>query len=87
MSNAISSDYQEIVSIIVNSKDKIYKALNNEIIDMYWNVGEYISGKAEEAGWGKSTILDFSRYIETRYPDIKGFSLSNLWWMKQFYET
>jgi predicted nuclease of restriction endonuclease-like (RecB) superfamily len=87
MPNDISSDYQEIISIIEKARGKIYRALNTGIIDMYWNVGKYISGKVEEAGWGKSTIFDFSRYIEVQYSDIKGFSPSNLWRMKQFFET
>jgi hypothetical protein len=53
---------------------------------MYWEVGEYISRKITENGWGENTIIEFSRFVQTQYPDIKGFSPSNLWRMKQFFE-
>jgi predicted nuclease of restriction endonuclease-like (RecB) superfamily len=54
---------------------------------MYWNVGEYISRKVAEDDWGKSVVLEFSRFVDLNRPDIKGFSPSNIWRMKQFFET
>ena len=87
MVNDINTDFAEIVSIIEKAKVKIYKAINTGIIDMYWDVGEYISRKVAENGWGKGTIQDFSSYIQMNFPDIKGFSPQNLWRMKQFFET
>jgi predicted nuclease of restriction endonuclease-like (RecB) superfamily len=82
-----NSEFSEIISIIEEAKDKIYKAVNNGLIGMYWEIGEYITQKVLENGWGKNTILEFSQFINTRYPDIKGFSPQNIWRMKQFYET
>ncbi|GHV86048.1 hypothetical protein AGMMS50230_16560 [Spirochaetia bacterium] len=87
MLNNLTANFTEIISIIEKAKTKIYKAVNNGLIDLYWDVGEYISQKTLENGWGENTIAEFSRYIQTHYPDIKGFSPSNLWRMKQFYET
>ncbi|GHU10313.1 hypothetical protein FACS1894151_09570 [Spirochaetia bacterium] len=87
MPNNLTANFTEIISIIEKAKTKIYKAVNNGLIDLYWDVGEYISQKTLENGWGENTIAEFSRYIQTHYPDIKGFSPSNLWRMKQFYET
>jgi predicted nuclease of restriction endonuclease-like (RecB) superfamily len=83
----INSEFAEIISIIEEAKNKIYKAVNNGLIDMYWKIGEYIAQKTLENGWGKNTIQEFSQFINTRYPDIKGFSPQNIWRMKQFYET
>ena len=82
-----TAGFAEIISIIEKAKVKIYKAVNNGLIDMYWEVGKYISHKIAEDRWGKGTIQDFSRYLEQHYPDIKGFSASNLWRMRQFFET
>jgi len=87
MGKEITSNFTEIISIIENAKIKIFKAVNNGLIDMYWEVGEYISQKITENGWGEGTIKEFSRFILTQYPDIKGFSPQNLWRMRQFYET
>jgi predicted nuclease of restriction endonuclease-like (RecB) superfamily len=82
-----NSEFAKIISIIEEAKDKIYKAVNNGLIGMYWEIGEYIAQKVLENGWGKNTIREFSQFINTRYPDIKGFSPQNIWRMKQFYET
>ena len=87
MDKEMTTNFTEIISIIENAKIKIYKAINNGLIGMYWEVGEYISRKISENGWGEGTIKAFSRFIQTQYPNIKGFSPQNLWRMKQFYET
>jgi predicted nuclease of restriction endonuclease-like (RecB) superfamily len=80
-------NFADIIAIIEKAKKKIYKAVNNGLIDMYWDIGEYISRKVIENGWGENTILEFSHYVQTRYQDIKGFSPQNIWRMKQFYES
>jgi len=53
MSNDLTAHFTEIISIIEKAKAKIYKAVNNGLIDMYWEVGEYISRKVAENGWGE----------------------------------
>jgi hypothetical protein len=54
---------------------------------MYWDIGEYVSCRVTESGWGKSMVKEFSDFIQIRYVGIKGFSPSNIWRMRQFYET
>lgn len=54
---------------------------------MYWNIGEYVSNKAEYDGWGKSTVKALFEYILSKEPGIRGYSSQNIWRMKQFYET
>jgi len=87
MPNEITANFAEIILIIEKAKAILYKAVNNGLINMYWEVGEYISLKVTENEWGDGTIQEFSRYLQLHYPDIKGFSPSNLWRMKQFFET
>ena len=87
MLNDLNSNFTEIITIIEKAKNNIFKAVNNGLIDMYWEVGKCISHKVIENSWGKGTIKEFSRYLLLHYSDIRGFSSSNLWRMKQFYET
>jgi len=54
---------------------------------MYWQIGEYVSGKVKSGKWGKSIVNDISKHITKVVPNASGFSPSNLWRMKQFYET
>lgn len=81
------SGYTEMIAIIEQSREKAFRAVNRELITMYWDIGKYISGKMENGGWGKSVVADFARYVQEARPDIKGFSASNIWRMRQFYET
>ena len=82
-----SNDYDSIIAIIEKSKIRAIKAVNREMIDMYWNIGKYLSDKSANDGWGKNTVQVFADYLKKTYPSASGFSAQNLWRMKQFYET
>jgi len=81
------AEFSEIIAIIEQSRENAFRAVNHEMISMYWNVGEYISEKVKNSGWGKSVVAEFAQFVQTERPDIKGFSASNVWRMRQFYET
>ncbi|MBQ5661075.1 MAG: DUF1016 family protein [Lachnospiraceae bacterium] len=79
--------FDEVISIIENARNRALKAVNTELIQMYWDVGAYVSRKVKDGGWGKSIVTDFAEFIQKHYPGMKGFSTQNIWRMKQFYET
>lgn len=79
--------FADIIHLIRQSRVKAIKAVNSELIDLYWNIGEYISKKIENSEWGDSVVAELSKYLKKNEPEIKGFSDKNLWRMKQFYET
>ena len=82
-----NNDFENIIAIIEHSKARAIKAVNAEMIEMYWQIGKYISEKAANNGWGKSVVQDFSNFLKQTYPSASGFSSQNIWRMKQFYET
>ncbi|NLF82367.1 MAG: DUF1016 domain-containing protein, partial [Candidatus Gastranaerophilales bacterium] len=86
MAELIENSFNEVVSLIQKARNNALKSVNRELITLYWQVGEYISGKIEFASWGENTIKSLADYIQQNQPDIKGFSASNIWRMKQFYE-
>jgi len=65
----------------------MFRSVNRELIDMYWEIGRSISEKVKKYEWGKSIVKEFAAFIQTRYKGMKGFSPQNIWRMKQFYET
>ena len=79
--------FEEIITIIERSRENAFRAVNRELISMYWEIGRFISKKVTADNWGKSVVQEFSRFIQTRFMGIKGFSPQNIWRMKQFYET
>lgn len=82
-----SNDFESIIEIIERSKARAIRAVNAEMIEMYWQIGKYISEKADNDGWGKSVVQDFANFLKQEYPSASGFSAQNIWRMKQFYET
>jgi predicted nuclease of restriction endonuclease-like (RecB) superfamily len=91
MSNKLTTnnhaEYNEIVSIIERARENAFRAVNRELISMYWDIGKYVSNKVKSNGWGKSVVADFSKFIQSQLLGIRGFSSQNIWRMKQFYET
>jgi predicted nuclease of restriction endonuclease-like (RecB) superfamily len=76
-----------VIKLIKQSQSKAIKAVNAELIDLYWNVGKFISKKLEKSEWGDSVVSELADYIKKNEPAVKGFSDKNIWRMKQFYET
>lgn len=84
--NIITKDFETILRQIHTSKQKAYQEVNKVLIDLYWNIGAYISQKCIKEGWGKSVVEELADFIKLKDPTLKGFSDKNLWRMKQFYE-
>ncbi len=81
------NDFNNIIEIIERAKTRAIKAVNAEMIEMYWQIGKFVSEKAASDGWGKGVVRDFSCFLKQTYPSASGFSSQNIWRMKQFYET
>jgi predicted nuclease of restriction endonuclease-like (RecB) superfamily len=79
--------FTDIIQLIKQSKEKALRAVNAELINLYWNIGEYICRKIEQSEWGDSVVVELAKFIQINEPEIKGFSDKNIWRMKQFYET
>ena len=79
--------FTDIIQLIKQSQINAIRAVNAELINLYWNIGEYISKKIEKSEWGDSVVAELANFIKTHEPEIKGFSDKNIWRMKQFYET
>ena len=80
-------EFDPILHLIYSAKQKAEYQVNTTIIDLYWQIGEYVCEKVKNEGWGKSTVKELSKYIISREPGIRGYSAQNIWRMKQFYET
>lgn len=78
--------FTDIIQLIKQSRTNAIKAVNAELINLYWNIGEYISKKIEQSEWGDSVVTELANFIQAQEPEIKGFSDKNIWRMKQFYE-
>jgi predicted nuclease of restriction endonuclease-like (RecB) superfamily len=91
MVNSVSNDIiphgSAIVAMIERAQQNALKSVNAELIQLYWNVGEYLSNESTKASWGDAFIDATANYIKENYPEIKGFTRRGLYRMRQFYET
>jgi predicted nuclease of restriction endonuclease-like (RecB) superfamily len=61
------------------------KAVNKELVGLYWDIGRMIAERQEQAGWGKSVVERLSADLRQEFPGISGFSVQNLWYMRQLF--
>ena len=76
-----------LIKIIEDSRNNALKKVNEELICMYWKIGEYLSNEAKNTTFGDSYIDSIAKEIQGAFPGIKGFNRRGLYRMKQFYET
>ena len=81
-----ANQFAEIVQLIKQAQSRAYRSINAELINNYWQVGEYISRQIAKAEWGEKSIMALAKFIETSHPDLKGYSRATLYRMRQFYE-
>ena len=79
--------FQTILTLIQDFRNHVFVTVNRTFVELYWRVGEYVSKKVDQEVWGKSTVQELALFIQREHPEIKGFTPSNIWRMKQFYET
>ena len=84
-----SADYAAwlggLKSRIQSARISAARAVNRELILLYWDIGRGIVEKQEDLGWGKSVVEQLSLDLRSEFPGMKGFSANNLWLMRQFY--
>ncbi len=83
----LQKQFLEIQALIQKAKIKALRTVNTALIDLYWEIGKYVSNKIKTSEWGKSIVKELSDFILKNEPNIRGFSSQNIWRMKQFYET
>jgi predicted nuclease of restriction endonuclease-like (RecB) superfamily len=91
MSELIPNDYVsllgEIKQRIRSAQYEALKVVNKELISLYWDIGRFIMERQKGETWGKSVVKRLADDLQTEFPGIMGFSASNLWRMRIFYET
>ncbi len=91
MINAIVSSYTELVAAIKQrvraAQYEALRAVNKELVTLYWDIGRMIQERQSVEGWGKSVVERLAADLRAEFPGIGGLSASNLWRMKLFVET
>ena len=62
-----------------------FRAVNKELIELYWDLGKIILERQQQHGWGKSVVELLAKDLQKQFPAITGMSAGNLWRMRAFY--
>ncbi len=73
--------------MILAARQKAFRAVDAALVELYWNIGRYISKRVTSAEWGEGTVDKLAKYLERCIPDSKGFNRRGLYRTKQFYEA
>ena len=79
--------FREVLVLIERARHRAFSAVNTELIDLYWRLGEFISRKIETAAWGDGVVDDLARYLKRHHPEMQGFTRRNLFRMRQFFDA
>ncbi|MBE9033439.1 DUF1016 family protein [filamentous cyanobacterium LEGE 11480] len=93
-SRKISPDDQNYGIFLDNLKTRIRQAqikaalaINQELILLYWQIGREILQRQNEQGWGGKVVVRLAQDLKREFPDMKGFSRTNLMYMRAFADT
>lgn len=82
------------IQLLKNIKAKIHQAqrkaalsVNTEMLHLYWTIGQEISTKIKEAGWGTKVTTQIAKDLKSEFPEMTGFSPRNLRYMRSFAEA
>ena len=84
---AVEASFAEVFELIESARLRAFQAVNTELVDLYWRIGEYISNKLAAAEWGEGVVERLAQHLARRVPGLRGFSAQNLWRMRQFFDT
>ncbi|MGI2228977.1 PDDEXK nuclease domain-containing protein [Burkholderia vietnamiensis] len=88
---AATRDYPALLAAvkerIQSAQYAALRAVNKELVGLYWDIGRMIVERQQSEGWGKAVVAQLAADLQADYPGTGGFSASNLWRMKGFFET
>lgn len=80
-------DFNQIIKMIEKRKNNAYKKVNEEMILLYLEVGQFLYVLIENSCYGDKITTKASEFMKNNYPEVKGFTKRNIERMIQFYRT
>lgn len=88
---ALGSDYvafvNDLKARIAVARLSAARAVNRDLILLYWDIGGAIVEKQRLLGWGESVVEMVAKDLRDAFPDMRGFSIANVWRMRQLHQV
>ena len=75
--------FAEIKQQIQQAQLRAMVTVNQQLLHLYWDMGNMILDRQKKFGWGSSVIRQLSKDLKQEYPTAKGYSERNLGYMKK----
>ncbi|MDR0969776.1 MAG: PDDEXK nuclease domain-containing protein [Lentimicrobiaceae bacterium] len=85
--NTYKQDFEHILTLITEARNRVYSKANSELVLLYFNVGKVVSDRVNTGKWGENIVQQLSDFILSRVPNLSGFNRRGLYRMKQFFEV
>ncbi len=94
MSRVVAAVPKDYVALLAEVKERVraaryqaLRAVNQELVNLYWDIGRIVVARQSGKTWGKAVVERLAGDLQEEFPGVGGFSASNLWRMKAFYEA
>jgi predicted nuclease of restriction endonuclease-like (RecB) superfamily len=77
----------EIKAPIQRAQYEAPKAVNKQLIALYWDIGRMIVERQNKTSWGMAVVEKLAADLRAEFPGMKGFSTRSIWKMRDFYRT
>ncbi|MGC4233806.1 MAG: DUF1016 N-terminal domain-containing protein [Niabella sp.] len=85
--NTYTQDFEHILTLITEARNRVYTKANSELVLLYFNVGKVVSDRVNTGKWGENTVQQLADFIQSKAPALSGFNRRGLYRMKQFFEV
>ena len=82
-----NKEFEQVAILIEEARNRTFHKVNEELVLLYFKVGNIVSAKVSEGIWGENTVGELANYIQNKFDGFSGFTRRGLYRMKQFYEV
>jgi len=82
--NEYSTTLNELKAQVHRARLQVQRAANNELLQLWWRIGDTILRRQTEQGWGAQVLTRLAEDLRAEFSTMKGFSRANLFYMRRF---
>lgn len=83
----MNTEFKQVIILIEEARNRAFQKVNQELVLLYFKVGQFVSEKVSSNAWGDNTVGELAEFIQSNYSGYKSFTRRGLYRMKQFYEV
>lgn len=87
----VPANYSAVLGVlkdeVLAARFRAQRVVNTELIRLYWRIGRTIARQTRQEEWGSKTVSRLAADLRAEFPTMKGFSLSNVKYMRQFAQS